>query len=184
MPITDLATNPFWLLFYSTGQLAGVIAIALVVVFLRALWVKRKVTLLSVSYLGAAGVMGLATYELSAFRMRSPLGPIPGVAVLLLILLVVLGGRLVHESVNQQLIGLMVTFFMVLVTAAMLAELLPVGMGSVALANLLLWLALLLGLATLLVHFRQRQSRDSQIAPRSGSHRRDTSGSRIVDQSA
>lgn len=142
MPISELATNPFWELMYGTHQIAGLLVLALAIRAVVDIWYGHHV---QAGFMAAGAVlMGFIAHQLTFVEMAQP-RIVPALLVWLAAVTVLV--PLVQEASRRNLVGVLKYAFLFTAAFAIGLELFAPTSGGLALVNAIWWLATVLVLA-------------------------------------
>lgn len=153
--ISDLPTNPLWLLFFDSSHIAGLLALGLFVAGLHAVW-HQKIKAISISYAVGGLFASFAAYELATTDLNFAFGFLPLAGSLMWLTVFMLLYALVRSTKRKQISAMLLFGFMSLSGLSIAFELSSSSVVVLDLANFTWWLAAAAGACVLLSFLSDR----------------------------
>lgn len=155
MHISELPTNPLWLLFFDSSHITGLLALGLFAASLHAVW-NRAIKAISISY-GLGGLFALlAAYELSTAELNFAIGFLPIAGSLMWLTVAALVYALVRATKDRRINSMLLFGFMSLSAVSIAFELSSTSSEVLNLSNFTWWLAAAAGVCVLLSFLSDR----------------------------
>ncbi len=175
MHVSDLPSNPLWLLFTDSSHIAGLLAFGLFLIALSAVWDRDKNMIVATGYFLGGLFAVLAAYELSTSSTWIAVGFLSLAAVLMWLTMATLAYVMVRATANHNVATMLLSGFMTLSALALALELTWTTPTVADLANLFWWLTTVVG-AFLLVGIINNRFRGSAGNDNSGVSTEHTNG--------